>query len=1018
VADIETIIPAFPSSDPGRDIMKHSPWTRVVVAVAAAGSLVASSAMASGVDAEKPPSPPGLEKRPVKEVSEVPASETGSYIVMLEDGALVTEFEQTELDSSEARAKGRNLAKGHDQILADVGVSASNKLHSYSVALNGFAAKMSQLQAQKIAAREGVALVVPDELQQPTTDASGDFLGLAGPGGVWDVGYTGEDVVIGVIDSGIWPEHPSLADDGTYPAISHDVPCDFGGDESHLAPGLSDPAFECNGKLLGARYAMETYVTLTGLTPVEYASARDENGHGTHTATTAAGNANVAASLFGIDRGLVSGVAPRARVIAYKALGELGGYSSDLAGAIDLAVADGVDVINYSIGSSSFAIGADDVAFFFAALAGVHVATSNGNAGPGAATVGSPATVPWLTSVGASTHDRTFEADVVLTSGKKSKKGEPTLTVSGASITGGTDSSQIVDAADLGNELCLSDQKFKGKIKGKIVLCKRGVTARVDKSFAVHLNGGAGMILYNVDDTSDLVTDSHWVPSVHVRLSDGLAIKNYIDTVKKPLAELTGGVKTPTQGSVMAAFSSRGENLLSADIIKPDVTAPGVNILAGNTPTPTVGAPGDLFQSISGTSMSSPHVAGLMALLDQAQPEWTPAMVKSALMTTARQDVFKEGGVTPADPFDMGAGHVDPPDMFDPGVVYDVGNFAGQGGLYEYAGVACGVGLDLLGACELLGQLGFNEVSDFNQASIASGSLAGRQTFVRTVTNVTGGDLTLTPQFGGLEGLSARVEPDTVTVAPGATASFEVTIERSTAPLNEWTFGSLALIGGGYSVHSPIAVRPVTLGVPYEVSAELAAGAVSFGVDFGYDGDYLAQGHGLLPATITNGTVEQDPDQTFDPSDAGAGATAHTVDVPEGSAALRIHVPRVDPDDNIDLDLFVFDPAGNLYDLSGNGGTNETVDAILPMAGEWTYFVHGWGVGGPGATTDYIARTWVVSADPGGNMTVEAPLTATLGDTGTVDVSWPSGLPADHYLGAVSHTADGALDDLTLISVD
>ena len=190
--------------------------------------------------------------------------------------------------------------------------------------MNGFAATMTQQQAQKLAGTAGVAFVVPDELRQPTTDASGDFLGLSGPYGPWANGLTGEDVVIGVIDTGIWPEHPSVADDGSYGPSPLDLTevtdadgnvypaCDFGGDETHLAPGLTDAPFACNGKLIGARHMMPTYLALTGLSDVEYDSARDEDGHGTHTATTAVGNADVPAEVLGIDRGLVTGIAPRA----------------------------------------------------------------------------------------------------------------------------------------------------------------------------------------------------------------------------------------------------------------------------------------------------------------------------------------------------------------------------------------------------------------------------------------------------------------------------------------------------------------------------------------------------------------------------------------------------------------------------------------------------------------------------------------------------------------------------------
>ena len=233
----------------------------------------------------------------------------------------------------------------------------------------------------------GVVLVQPDVMRYKTTDSSPKFLGLTDRGGAWARGYTGEGVIVGIIDSGIWPEHPSFADDGSYPPLSiGSIPCEFG----NTAHNPNDAPFTCNNKLLGARQMLETYRALIGAEPDEYDSARDDDGHGTHTASTAAGNAGVRADLYGIPRGRISGMAPRARIIAYKGLGNLGGFGSDLAAAIDQAVADGVDVINYSIGGGPSLLGADDFAFLFAADAGVFAATSAGNDGPGDATVGGP----------------------------------------------------------------------------------------------------------------------------------------------------------------------------------------------------------------------------------------------------------------------------------------------------------------------------------------------------------------------------------------------------------------------------------------------------------------------------------------------------------------------------------------------------------------------------------------------------------------------------------------------------
>lgn len=537
------------------------------------------------------------------------------------------------------------------------------------------------------------------------------------------------------------------------------------------------------------------------------------------------------------------------------------------------------------------------------------------------------------------------------------------------------------------------------------------------------------MVLYNTFDADSEVTDNHWVPSVHINFTDGSAVKDYIASAgEEAVAQIAGGVYTPIDAPSMAAFSSRGENRLSSDIIKPDVTAPGVNILAGNTPTPTSGSPGQLFQSISGTSMSSPHVAGLLALIDQAHPDWSPAIAKSALMTTAYQDVVEEDGSTPADPFDMGAGHVDPSgdaaaknSLFNPGLVYDAG-------LFEYAAFSCGANLGIFspGTCAFVESVGVPmDPSDFNQASIGIGELAGSQTVTRTVTNVSGKTMALRADVEAPSGFAVSVSPKTLVLRKNKSASFQVTITNVSAPVGQWAFGSLTLselgegldVAGGpgaYHARSPIAVRGVTLAAPSAVAGSIASGGASFDVTFGYTGPYEAAPHGLVPAETLSGNVSQDADQNFDPTDVGDGATLHTVATLD-TAVLRITVPPLaNPD--IDLDLFVYDPAGNLAAVSGNGGTDELVEIFLPADGTWEIYIHGWG--GAGTGVDYVVHTWAVPIASGGSLAVTAaPDAATLGATETITVGWPTDLPDGNYLGAVSHTAAGVLAGLTLVEV-
>ena len=385
----------------------------------------------------------------------VPKGEYDSYIVVMELNPAVAYEGEIKKYAATKPGKGKKinpnsahvknytkfLNKSHDETLNAAGVNVGAKLHDYTIALNGYAAQMTHEQAMKIAGMKGVKRVVPDVLRQKTTENSPTFLTLDSPAGPWLRGYDGEGVVVGVIDSGIWPEHPSFADDGSYaaPPVAP-PPCEFG----NTAHNPNDAAFSCNNKLVGARQMLSTYRALIGADSDEFDSARDDDGHGTHTASTAAGNAGVEASVLGTSRGIVSGIAPRSHVIAYKGLGNLGGFGSDLAAAIDQAVADGVDVINYSVGGGPSLTGADDIAYLFAADAGVFVATSAGNSGPGAGTIGGPGSVPWLTTVGASTQDRTFQGSAVSSEGWE---------FFGASITAGTDELSLVDAEDAGDTL-------------------------------------------------------------------------------------------------------------------------------------------------------------------------------------------------------------------------------------------------------------------------------------------------------------------------------------------------------------------------------------------------------------------------------------------------------------------------------------------------------------------------------------------------------------------------------------
>ncbi|MFQ5419655.1 MAG: S8 family serine peptidase, partial [Anaerolineae bacterium] len=510
---------------------------------------------------------------------------------------------------------------------------------------------------------------------------------------------------------------------------------------------------------------------------------------------------------------------------------------------------------------------------------------------------------------------------------------------------------------------------------------------------------------------------------------DGLVIKAYIASDPTPTARINGGSATTVDAPHMAAFSSRGPIGIAGgeDLIKPDITAPGVQILAGASPIhngPDV--QGELFQAIAGTSMSSPHIAGVFALIKQAHPDWSAAMAKSALMTTAYQDVMKEDGVTPADPFDMGAGHVNPGSptrnstVFRPGLVYDAG-------LFEYAAFTCGADLGIFspGSCAFLEAIGIPmDPSDLNLPSIGIGSLAGSQTIQRTVTSVGPGrsprryEVSVDPP----PGVDVTVSPSSFVIRGGETFTYEVTFTaNSGAVLNDYAFGSLTWTshrGGPWFndmvVYSPIAVRPTLFSAPNEVAGSGETGSASFDVNFGYTGDYTAAGHGLESAIVISDNVLQDPDQSFDPGDGFSDAHAFAL---SGAALLRVAIPPDATEANADLDVFVADPGGTIVASSTLGGTDELVDIVNPADGTWTVYVHGWST--PGGDSDYDMYAWVISATPGGSLSVDsAPASAVIGTSGTVDVSWTGATAGSWYLGAVSHSDAGGIIGLTLVDVD
>jgi subtilisin family serine protease len=896
----------------------------------------------------------------------------------------------------------------HDQTLARAG---GRKLYSYKYSVNGFAAELTEAQAAALATTEGVLTVEKDAMARPATLTTPRFLGLT-PGGLYEelggVDNAGEDIVIGMLDTGIWPESESFSDrtadnpNGKTGKLGYQQIPAWNG---KCTPGEQFTASNCNQKLIAAQWYNAGWggdAATKAEFPYEFMSPRDTDGHGTHTASTAGGNAGVVAAAEGTTIGAISGIAPRARIAVYKVCwgrGDDGGcFNSDSVAAVDQALIDGVDVINFSIGGTSTNfLNAVEVAFLNAADAGVFVAASAGNDGPTASTVAHPS--PWVTTVAAGTHDRTYTASATLGNG---------VTYNGVSLGNGLASRTLVlsSAAGLPDKkaeevaLCFPGTLNPAIVTGKVVVCDRGINARVEKSQVVRDAGGVGMILVNVTEGS-VNADLHYVPTVHLGHADRNALVAYGATAN-PTVSLTAGTLAVVAAPDLASFSSRGPLLAgTGNLLKPDLMAPGVDILAAVAP---VGHDGRSFDYLQGTSMSSPHVAGLAALLRQRRPDWSPMMIKSALMTTATRDTnvpATGGGFTQISgtPHGYGAGQVVPTRAADPGLVYD-------SNANDWIAFLCGTGQLTATFCP---SITINP-SNLNMPSIAIGAMVGTQAVTRTVKNVGGATATYNVALDGLAGFTTNVSPTSFTIAPGASRSYTVTFTRSTAPANAYGFGGITWSDGTHKVRIPVALRPVTLVAPARVASTGAA--VSYPVRFGFNGPFGATPIGLVPATTQTDTVADDPTNTF--AVDGPGVTKFTVTVPAGTNIARFALYDESTDGNDDLDLYVYRGA-TIVGASGNSNSNEEVVLVGPTAATYTVYVHGWQTDGPDA--QFTLFHWLVGGATGNMAATVTPTAATIGAPGTVSLTFNGLADATRYTGAIVHTGASGMP-FTLVTVD
>ncbi|TYI50670.1 hypothetical protein E1A91_D12G118600v1 [Gossypium mustelinum] len=690
-------------------------------------------------------------------------------------------------------------------------------LYSYETALSGFAAKLSSKQLESLKNMDGFMSAVPNKMLSLHTTRSPLFLGLTGmkgEKGPWSGSNLHSDVIIGVVDSGIWPEHVSFQDHGLSPVPERwKGVCENG---TRFSPS------NCNKKLIGARYFYGGYIAAGGKIndKEEYKSARDVSGHGTHTASTAGGDIVENANLFGLANGTATGMRYTARIAAYKVCWP-GCTSVDILAAMVKAIEDGVDVLTLSLGSESEAVPYWQdylvIASYLAFKSGIFVAFSAGNSGPDAYTVVN--TAPWIMTVAASTMDRSFVAIIELGNGKtfegssfytgKALKGLPI-------VYGKT-------AGNLGAEYCLSGSLDPKLVKGKIVICEQGIVRRAEKGEAVKSAGGAGILILSPEG-EDLANEVHVLPDIFLGAIASKAVINYWNTTKAPTASIVfKGTMYGNQAPKVAAFSSRGPNLVGPDVIKPDITAPGVDILAA---WPAETSPSRLksdkrrvlFNIISGTSMSCPHVSGIAALIKSKHKDWSPAAIKSALMTTAYtldnkgKPIADLAFYNSASPFAIGSGHVDPMKATDPGLIYNIT-------AEDYISYLCS--LHYTDSQVSMFEEGYQctptelrmQPGDLNYPSFTVNFKQKARnvtfTYKRTVTNVGIPKSTYKVSVEVPKGVSVIVSPKVLSFTElNEELSYEVSftgLSRNKTVAGS-SFGSLVWVSGNYRVRSPIAV--------------------------------------------------------------------------------------------------------------------------------------------------------------------------------------------------------------------
>lgn len=908
------------------------------------------------------------------------------------------------------------LRDRQDQVLASVG--GPEPVYRYTTALNGVAVRLDEAQVKALRSHPDVALVERSTVQRPAGVATVPAR-RARDAGARDAGAreveareveareargrvspvravaprSGRGLVVGVVDTGIWPESPSFAGlPQQAPGRSAALP-GFGG--ACAAAEQWEPE-DCNDKVVSARWFVAGFGP-ERLSSTEVLSARDTTGHGTHTASTVAGERADDVRIGGQSFGTAVGAAPAARLAVYKACwtapdpADDGCATADTVAAVDRAVADGVDVISYAVAGSADPTDTLSRAFLGAVSAGVFVAAAAGNDGPGGGRVGHVA--PWVATVAATTRED-YRGTVTW-------RGGPRLTgamvadraVSRARLVHGRDAASA-DADARAAAWCAPGSLDAAVVQDAVVVCERGVVPRVDKSETVAAAGGAGMVLLNRPGTvPDAVeADLHAVPTVHLDAAAAARLRAHLRRAGPAArASLLPTRETARPRPRLVPSSSRGP-APGVDLVKPDLAAPGAAVLGAVAPPSDRGR---LWGLRSGTSVSAAHVAGLAATLRAQHPRWSPAALRSALVTSA-------GGLRDSPgPLAAGAGQVDPAAARAPGLVLD----AGPASYHRF----------------LAGEL---PVEDLNLPSLALVDLVGRDRLTRRLTNVSGRRATWTATVSGLSGFEVSVRPRTVTLRPGASRTVRIAVAATerTRP-GRLVAGRLTWSDGRRRVQLPAVVRADRLQAPALVTAPADRERVVVTGRSGSGAPPRATGTGLLAADPVGLSLRPAPLGTTRPPSAQGQARGQSQDtlttrleVPRGARALRVEVRSHNSADDLDLRIF---RGERVLGAATGPGASAAVSLVEPPAGRYRVEVHAVRAGNGAAVTGELT-SWVVprrtpaTGDVVG-LDVAGPRAGGPAGAGVhYRLAWPELDPTRRWLGVVRYRGS---DEVTLVRV-